>query len=224
MVPNLRVFVPNTPPRLSPDRRIRVFDRIAWFYGLLFRVQRIRFRRTFQTPLRRLGLPERGRILDIGCGTGAYVSVMAEMGYEVWAVDASPRMVATARRLLRRAGLADQAARVSPGDPLEGLGFPDRHFDLVLAAHVLHGLVPAQRRKLYGEAARVSRGMVLFHDYADRQLPGPGLVTRVLEALEHSDYRRFRRNGLEEMRACFASAEILPSAPGSAWYLCRLSS
>ena len=205
----------------GPDPRIRVFDRIAWIYGWLFHVQRLGFRRSFRALGPRLALPRRARILDIGCGTGACVSVLAEKGHEVSAVDASPRMIATAGRLLRRVGLDETAGRLAVGDPLRGLGFPDRHFDLVLAAHVLHGMPAAERRRFYAEARRVARGPVLFYDFSPRGFRGLGLAVRALETLEGSDYRSFRRSGAGEMRECFGQVEILAGASGSAWYLCR---
>jgi ubiquinone/menaquinone biosynthesis C-methylase UbiE len=207
--------------RFAADPRIRVFDRIAWIYGLLFHAQRLAFRRTFKAIQQRLGIPRKARILDIGCGTGAYISVLAEMGHEVWAVDASPRMVATARRLLRKGGLGAHAVRLSVGDPLEALDFPARRFDLVLASHVVHGLQPAQRRRFYDEARRVSRGLVLVYDYSPRRLQGPGLFTCLLEVLERSDYRRFRRSGVRELQEFFVEVAVIMTSSGSAWYLCR---
>jgi hypothetical protein len=130
-------------------------------------------------------------------------------------------MVATARRLLARVGLEERVPPVEVGDPLAGLGFPDRQFDLVLAAHVVHGLRPAGRRRFYREALRVCRGPLLLFEFAPRSLPSPGLVARVLEALERSDYRRFRRDGLRELGEVFSEVEVIPAGPGTAWYLCR---
>jgi hypothetical protein len=40
-------------------------------------------------------------------------------------------------------------------------------------------------------------------------------------ALERSDYRRFRRSGVRELRDFFAEVEVIVASPGSAWYLCR---
>jgi SAM-dependent methyltransferase len=209
------------PAGLSADPHTRLFDRIAWIYGLLFPLQRRDFRRSLGELSRRLALPRGARILDIGCGSGALASVLAQRGNTVRAVDASTRMVATARRLLARAGLQGRKVRVSPGNPLEGLAFPAGHFDLVLATHVVHGLPPAQRGRFYREARRVSRGLVLLRDYPPAGSGGPGLVLRVLEALEGSDYRRFRRRGLKELREHFAEVKVLRASTGSAWYLCR---
>lgn len=206
---------------LSADPRIRVFDRIARVYGLFFHLQRLAFRQSFRALRRKLALPGRALILDVGCGTGAQASVLMEMGHEVWAVDASPRMIATAKRLLRRTGSARQAGRLAVGNPLRGLSFADRHFDLVLAAHVLHGLRQAQRRRFFREVRRVARERVLFYDYSPEPAARPGLVVRALEALERSDYRRFRRSVTGELRECFARVEVLLEAKGSAWYLCR---
>jgi SAM-dependent methyltransferase len=206
---------------LADEPRIRVFDRIAWIYSLLFHVQRLAFRRSFAALRRHLALPRRARVLDIGCGTAAHASVLAEWGHDVRALDASPRMIAAAERLLRRSRRDGRLIPLSVGNPLAGLDFPSRRFDLVLAAHVLHGMPPGQRLRFCREARRVSEGLVLIYDYAPRGFQGPRLLTRVLEALERSDYRRFRRSGLGELRGLFAEVEVLAASPGSAWYLCR---
>lgn len=42
--------------------------------------------------------PDRGRILDLGCGTGRHSVALAQLGYEVTGVDLSPGMLALARR------------------------------------------------------------------------------------------------------------------------------
>jgi SAM-dependent methyltransferase len=51
--------------------------------------------------------PDRGRILDLGCGAGLDAAVLEALGHAVVAVDASPGMVAEARR---------RAADVRQGD------------------------------------------------------------------------------------------------------------
>ncbi len=90
----------------------------------------------------------------------------------------------------------------------------------MLATHVLHGMRQGERLRFYREARRVSRGLVLFCDYSPQDFRGPGPVTRLLEALEHSDYRRFRRVGMRELQGSFRRVGVVPASPGSAWYLC----
>ncbi|MGW1431228.1 class I SAM-dependent DNA methyltransferase [Streptomyces sp. NPDC001108] len=79
-----------------------------------------------------------GRLLDIGCGTGTYTLLCAELGFDVHGVDTSERMLARARRkaLERRTGDVGPAvtfARLDAGNA-EGLGGP---YDAVFSRNVL---------------------------------------------------------------------------------------
>jgi SAM-dependent methyltransferase len=193
-----------------------MFDLVALPYDLFFHSQRRAFRRVFCAHGGRLGLATGARVLDIGCGTGALASVLADLGFRVSAVEPSAGMRARARHRLRGMGIA-----LSAGDALAGLPFPDGAFDLVVASHVVHGLTPGERAVFYHEALRVSRGLVLLYDYLPRpQEQGPSRAS-ILETLERSDYRRFVRTGLREIRGVFASVEVVTVGIGSAWYVCR---
>ena len=46
---------------------------------------------------------DRGRIVDLGCGTGALARVLASTGYEVTGIDVSPQMLTIARRMAPKA-------------------------------------------------------------------------------------------------------------------------
>ena len=59
-------------------------------------VSRLEFERTKEILARVLPAPP-ARIVDVGGGAGAYSLSLAERGYEVHLVDASPRLVAEAR-------------------------------------------------------------------------------------------------------------------------------
>lgn len=194
----------------------RTFDLVALPYDLFFHSQRRAFRRAFTRHGHRLGLPSGAGILDVGCGTGALASVLADRGFRVSAVEPSAGMRARARRRLAGTGVA-----LSDGDALEGLPFPDRAFDLVVASHVVHGLGAGDRAPFFREALRVSKGLVLFHDYAPASTKSGASRAGFLETLERSDYHRFVRTGLREMRGVFASVEVASVAAGSAWYVCR---
>jgi SAM-dependent methyltransferase len=72
------------------------------------------------------------RVLDAGCGPGVYAEWLIEQGARVLAVDASPKMVALARR---RLGTKADVRRADLGKPLDFLD--DSSFDVVLSALVL---------------------------------------------------------------------------------------
>jgi len=201
---------------MRADRHVRLFDIVALPYDLFFHAQRRAFRRAFARHGARLGIPRGARILDVGCGTGSLASVLSDRGYRVHAVEPSALMRARARRRLAATGVA-----LSRGNALDGLPFPDRTFDLVVASHVAHGLPPSGRAALYREALRVSKGFVLFSDFPPRSLARGWPDVHVIETLEGSDYRRFVRTGAREMRRVFGSVAVVPVDVGSAWYVCR---
>jgi len=201
---------------MRADPHARRFDLVALPYDLFFHSQRRAFRRAFARHGHRLGLAPGARILDIGCGTGALASVLAERGFRTTAVEPSAGMRARARRRLAGTGVT-----LSDGNPLVGLRFADGTFDLVIASHVAHGLGAGDRVPFLREALRVSTGLVLLHDYAPASTESSLSRAGFLETLERSDYHRFVRTGLREMRGVFASVEVVAVATGSAWYVCR---
>jgi SAM-dependent methyltransferase len=75
---------------------------------------------------------EERRVLDAGCGPGAYAEWLADHGAEVVGLDVCPRMVELARR---RLGGRASFAVADLGRPLDL--FPAGSFDLVLSALTL---------------------------------------------------------------------------------------
>jgi SAM-dependent methyltransferase len=85
------------------------------------------------------------RILDVGCGLGAYVRKLRLFSPDVYGVDIDPAKVARAQRELEHIALA----------PAEELPFPDGFFDVVLLHEVLEHVEDDHRA--VSEAYRVTR-------------------------------------------------------------------
>jgi len=96
-----------------------------------------------------------GTVLDVGGAAGAYALWLAERGYDVRLVDASPRLVAEARRRSAQAPRALASCEV--GDA-RALAADDGSAALVLLLGPLYHLTAAtDRRAALREAARVLR-------------------------------------------------------------------
>ena len=105
-------------------------------------------RRALSFPLqgRLQGLPDHlsgGRVLDVGCGTGGYLRLLRELGWEVYGVEVDEVACAEAKKW---------ELDIFHGQ-LEEAGFPEDCFDLVRMNHVLEHL-PRPLRSLK-EAKRV---------------------------------------------------------------------
>ncbi len=72
-------------------------------------------------------------VLDVGCGSGRNLPLLAHAGATITAVDAAPDAVAACTRLLARLPGTHTCTRAE----LPKLGL-DRHFDAVLSIAVLH--------------------------------------------------------------------------------------
>ncbi|MFP4537666.1 MAG: class I SAM-dependent methyltransferase [Dichotomicrobium sp.] len=80
-----------------------------------------------------IGPPDGRRILDVGCGDGVLATMLARRGAQVFGVDASPRMIAAARRRGRVEGAKARFAVARA----ERLPFASECFDSVVAVTVL---------------------------------------------------------------------------------------
>lgn len=100
------------------------------------------------------------KVLDIGCGPGFFSILLAQMGYEVTAVDYTENMLAEAGKNAERYKASIEFRKMDA----QNLEFPDGAFDFVISRNVLWNLENPVRA--YGEWLRVLRpgGMLMNCD------------------------------------------------------------
>ncbi len=79
------------------DKHTRLFHRIAPVYNFFFNSQKKNYQEILERHLDLLNLPPGGKVLDIGCGTGAFLACFARLGYCATGVDAAEGMLKAAR-------------------------------------------------------------------------------------------------------------------------------
>ena len=96
-----------------------------------------------------------GRLLEVGCATGALSEYLAEHGYSVVAVDASAKMIAVAKSTKHRADYRLANANALP--------FADNEFDAIVSSSLIN-IVP-DRRQAIAEMVRACKpgGLISIH-------------------------------------------------------------
>jgi ubiquinone/menaquinone biosynthesis C-methylase UbiE len=170
-------------------------------YDLLLSVLTLGRERAFRAKiLRPANLLPGEQVLDIGCGTGttaiASKQLVGPRG-SVIGVDASPEMLARARKKAERAGINLEFKNAMA----EALPFPDARFDVVLSTMMLHHLPAELRRKCALEVRRVLKpgGRVLAVDFTTA--PGTKGIVAYFHRRGHTSLAEmveiFRGSGME---------------------------
>jgi len=154
------------------------------------------------------GLIPAGRALDVGCGPGRNAIWLASAGFDVDAVDLSPRALEWARERAEQAGVQ---VRFHCGD-LFSLPLPSGQYDLVYDHGCLHHLPPHRRVSYLALLDRVLRpggyfGLACFaagqmgSEVPDEQLYRDGTLHRGLA---------FTPDSLRAIFADLAEIELRP--------------
>jgi len=107
-----------------------------------------------------------GRVLDLGCGTGALAALLARQGLCVTGVDVSPPMLSLAARRVREEGLGDRVALRELGAVELDTAFPKASFDTVVGTLVFSELSDDEIEYTLAECQRILRpgGQLLIAD------------------------------------------------------------
>ncbi len=141
-----------------------------------------------------------GPVLDVGCGTGEHVLMLAAAGLEAIGIDLSPRAIAKARQKAKERGLQASFLR---GNALE-LTKLRRQVATVLDCGLFHTFEDEERAAFAGQLAEVLRPggiyfMMCFSDLEPTEWGGPRRISRA-EIIETFDPPRFRVRSIEDTR------------------------
>ncbi|HEX2779641.1 MAG TPA: methyltransferase domain-containing protein [Gemmatimonadaceae bacterium] len=162
----------------APVTKGRVLRSHAWAYDALVWFLTFGRERAFRERLLDLARLAPGEsVLDIGCGTGTLaIAAKGRVGDAgiVRGIDASPEMIARARKKAAKAGV-DVVFETAVA---ESLPFPERKFDVVLSTLMLHHLPRAVRAECAREVRRVLKpgGRILAVDFGRSGNERRGLI------------------------------------------------
>jgi ubiquinone/menaquinone biosynthesis C-methylase UbiE len=122
--------------------------------------------RVMRTLIDRAALGDAERVLDIGCGTGTFVTLIKRLhpGVAVVGLDPDPKALARARKKAARAGVPVQLDQGFADE----LPYPNASFDRVFSSFMFHHLAAEDREKTLREVRRVLKpeGSLYLLDFA----------------------------------------------------------
>ena len=157
----------------------------------------------------------RGRVLDVGCGTGEHALMAAGLGLEAVGIDTAAAAIAMAERKARDRGLA---ARFLVSDALDLPALGER-FDTVLDCGLFHVFGDEDRRAYVESLSEMVRpgGRYFMLCFSERQ-PGDTGPRRVTQAEIRASFQRgWHVDSIEP-----ATLEIT-AGPGILGWLARLT-
>src|SRR5262245_19111389 len=122
------------------------------------------------------------RVLDIGCGTGALVTLIKRLhpDVDVVGLDPDPKALTRARRRAERTAVTIQLDQGFSDD----LPYPDASFDRVFSSFMLHHLQAGEKEKTLREVQRVLKpgGSLHLLDFGGPESGQNGFLARLFHS------------------------------------------
>jgi len=134
-------------------------------------------------------LPRRGKILEIGCATGAYTIPLAKRGYTVTAIDFSPQEIEICRKKVKDERL-EQKVNCVVTDARDLSAVTENDYDAGLVMGPLYHLILEEDRRMVLQQARLhlKNGGLIFSVFISRF----GIWNDVMKNLPH--YIEFQKD------------------------------
>jgi ubiquinone/menaquinone biosynthesis C-methylase UbiE len=156
---------------------------------------------------------KRPRVLDVGCGTGRFLSQLGSAlpNADLYGLDLSPHYLAHAQRAVRANRHVNLIA-----ENAESMPWADATFDVVTSVFMFHELPARVGRRVAAEMARVTKlgGTVVVCDSAQFS-DSPDLrdvLTAFPDSYHEPFYKRYLRDDLAMLLA-EAQLEVVSAAP-----------
>lgn len=197
-----------------------LFNLIAPVYGWFYNAQKKRYRSIIAAVKEELDLTEFQTIVDVGCGTGALCSALAELDLDVTGIDSASKMLRIAKRKNKSTDI-----QFIEGDVFEKHPLQNKSFDVAIASYVAHGMGLEERHALYRAMRDLAKEYVIFHDYNRQRAP----LTSMVEWMEGGDYFYFienaeqeMKNCMEDLKTCFEEVRVVNVDIRANWYICKV--
>lgn len=197
----------------DPNKRaIYIFNLIAPLYAKLDFIIGRSFEKSLKKITSEINLKNK-KVLDIGTGTGAWGAMFLKYGAkEVHGIDFSGKMI-------KKAKSKHNNIIFSIGDAENLKEFADNSFDIVTASYVFHGIPKQNRLRILKEIKRVSNEFLIINDFAGRT----PIILRILETLEQSDYKSFKKDFMIELDEIFTSSRKYELEKGYGLYIANMN-
>ena len=148
-------------------------------------------------------------VLDLGTGTGAWAVMFEQKNAQsITGVDFASKMLNVSKKKHPSINFI-----IGDAENLENIA--DNSFDIVTASYVVHGVKIERRANILKEMQRISKQHVVIHDFVGRT----PIFIRVLEFMEKSDYKFFKKNICNELQQLFSSSKKIEVEKGSGLYI-----